>query len=56
MPANKSYYRFKWDPTVRVDTFTAVLCQTFMSTSMNGCQQNFVQRYCSMKSVKKVRK
>lgn len=38
------------DPTVRVDTMSAIFGQLFMSISIYGCQQTFVQRYCSMSS------
>lgn len=38
------------DPTVRVDTLSAIFGQLFMSISIYGCQQTFVQRYCSMSS------
>ncbi|XP_077283953.1 sodium-coupled monocarboxylate transporter 1 [Arctopsyche grandis] len=50
------FFDFKWDLNVRVDTMSAWVGQMFMSLSLYGCQQNFVQRYCSMKSEKKVRK
>jgi hypothetical protein len=42
------------DPTIRVTTVSATLGQLFMSLSIFGCQQNFVQRYCSMTSQRKV--
>ncbi|OAD55073.1 Sodium-coupled monocarboxylate transporter 2 [Eufriesea mexicana] len=42
------------DPTRRVTTLSATLGQLFMSLSIFGCQQNFVQRYCSMTSQRKV--
>uniref|UniRef100_A0A8D8WCQ5 Sodium-coupled monocarboxylate transporter 1 n=1 Tax=Cacopsylla melanoneura TaxID=428564 RepID=A0A8D8WCQ5_9HEMI len=47
---------FNWDldPTERVTTISALLGQLFMSVSLYGCQQNFVQRYCSMGSFKRV--
>lgn len=45
---------FTGDLTVRVDTISAWLGQLFMSLSLYGCQQNFVQRYLSMKSVGQV--
>lgn len=48
------FYNFDMDPTIRVTTVSAVLGQLFMSLSILGCQQNFVQRYCSMKSKKEV--
>ncbi|KAK9695296.1 Sodium:solute symporter family [Popillia japonica] len=44
------------DPTLRVTTISALVGQLFMSLSIFGCQQNFVQRYCSMKSQKQVTK
>lgn len=52
------YFYFSWnmDPTIRVTTPSAILGQLFMSLSIFGCQQNFVQRYCSMDSQKKVTK
>ncbi|XP_046823476.1 sodium-coupled monocarboxylate transporter 1 [Vespa crabro] len=48
------FYNFDMDPTLRVTTISAVLGQLFMSLSIFGCQQNFVQRYCSMKSKREV--
>ncbi|XP_015173278.1 PREDICTED: sodium-coupled monocarboxylate transporter 2 [Polistes dominula] len=48
------FYNFDMDPTIRVTTVSAVLGQLFMSLSILGCQQNFVQRYCSMKSKNEV--
>ncbi|KAL1454366.1 hypothetical protein WDU94_010635 [Cyamophila willieti] len=56
---NKSRHRldfFNWDldPTVRTTTISAVLGQLFMSLSIYGCQQNNVQRYCSMGSFKRL--
>jgi len=42
--------------TVRVDTTSAWLGQLFMSLSQIGCQQNFMQRYVSLKSMKQVRR
>jgi hypothetical protein len=45
---------FDMDPTIRVNTVSAILGQLFMSLSIFGCQQNFVQRYCSMSSRSKV--
>ncbi|CAF4921155.1 unnamed protein product [Pieris macdunnoughi] len=50
------FFNFTWDPTVRVDTFSAIIGQLFMSVSIYGCQQTFVQRYCSMSSEAKVRR
>ena len=43
------------DLSTRVDTVSAWLGQLFMSLSLMGCQQNFVQRYVSMKSFKEVK-
>ncbi|XP_050460775.1 sodium-coupled monocarboxylate transporter 1 [Cataglyphis hispanica] len=48
------FFNFDMDPTVRVTTISATLGQLFMSLSIFGCQQNFVQRYCSMSSQRKV--
>nr|XP_023016960.1 sodium-coupled monocarboxylate transporter 1 [Leptinotarsa decemlineata]XP_023016961.1 sodium-coupled monocarboxylate transporter 1 [Leptinotarsa decemlineata] len=50
------FFNFSFDPTARVTTTTAIIGQLFMSLSIFGCQQNFVQRYCSMDSQKKVTK
>ncbi|KAG6464763.1 hypothetical protein O3G_MSEX014714 [Manduca sexta] len=50
------FFQFTWDPTVRVDTMSALVGQLFMSVSIYGCQQTFVQRYCSMSSESRVRK
>ncbi|XP_059050503.1 sodium-coupled monocarboxylate transporter 2 [Achroia grisella] len=52
------YYsvKFTGDPTVRVDTLSAFIGQLFMSVSIYGCQQTFVQRYCSLSSESKVRR
>ncbi|KAL3267828.1 hypothetical protein HHI36_006961 [Cryptolaemus montrouzieri] len=47
---------FDMDPTLRVTTMSALIGQLFMSLSIFGCQQNFVQRYCSMDSQRKVTK
>ncbi|EFN76289.1 sodium-coupled monocarboxylate transporter 2 [Harpegnathos saltator] len=48
------FFNFDTDPTIRVTTLSATLGQLFMSLSIFGCQQNFVQRYCSMSSQRKV--
>ncbi|XP_011880679.1 PREDICTED: sodium-coupled monocarboxylate transporter 2 isoform X2 [Vollenhovia emeryi] len=48
------FFNFDMDPTLRVTTTSATLGQLFMSLSIFGCQQNFVQRYCSMSSQRKV--
>ncbi|CRK89018.1 CLUMA_CG002489, isoform A [Clunio marinus] len=50
------FFNFTGDLTVRVDTTSALIGQLFMSMSLFGCQQNFVQRYMSMKSFKQVSK
>ncbi|XP_050427927.1 sodium-coupled monocarboxylate transporter 2 isoform X2 [Adelges cooleyi] len=50
------FFNFDMDPTLRVSTVSATLGQLFMSLSMFGCQQNFVQRYFSMESMKQVEK
>ncbi|XP_060880511.1 sodium-coupled monocarboxylate transporter 2-like isoform X2 [Metopolophium dirhodum] len=50
------FFNFNMDPTLRVSTVSATLGQLFMSLSMFGCQQNFVQRYFSMDSQKQVEK
>lgn len=49
-----NFFNFDMDPTLRVTTTSATLGQLFMSLSIFGCQQNFVQRYCSMSSQSKV--
>lgn len=48
--------RFSGDPAARVDTLSALVGQLFMSLSVYGCQQTFVQRYCSMASEARVRR
>ncbi|KAB0794839.1 hypothetical protein PPYR_11678 [Photinus pyralis] len=50
------FFNFDLDPTIRVTTTSALIGQLFMSLSILGCQQNFVQRYCSMGSQRKVTK
>lgn len=50
------FFNFDMDPTIRVTTVSAIVGQLFMSLSIFGCQQNFVQRYCSMESQRKVTK
>lgn len=50
------FFQFTGDPTVRVDTLSAIVGQVFMSMSIYGCQQTFVQRYCSMSSEARVRR
>lgn len=49
-----NFMNFTGDMTVRVDTMSAWLGQLFMSLSQFGCQQNFMQRYASMKSLRDV--
>uniref|UniRef100_A0A2M4A1K2 Putative sodium/solute symporter n=2 Tax=Anopheles triannulatus TaxID=58253 RepID=A0A2M4A1K2_9DIPT len=59
IPANNDrldFMNFTGDFTVRVDTTSAWLGQLFMSLSIFGCQQNFVQRYLSMGTFKEVRR
>ncbi|XP_015594854.1 sodium-coupled monocarboxylate transporter 1 isoform X2 [Cephus cinctus] len=48
------FFDFNLDPTIRVTTVSAIIGQLFMSLSVFGCQQNFVQRYCSMNSQREV--
>ncbi|EGI57635.1 Sodium-coupled monocarboxylate transporter 2 [Acromyrmex echinatior] len=48
------FFNFDMDPHLRVTTTSATIGQLFMSLSIFGCQQNFVQRYCSMSSHRKV--
>ncbi|XP_017477813.1 PREDICTED: sodium-coupled monocarboxylate transporter 1 [Rhagoletis zephyria] len=50
------FFNFSGDMTVRVDTLSAWLGQLFMSLSQFGCQQNFMQRYVSLKSMSQVRR
>ncbi|XP_070493909.1 sodium-coupled monocarboxylate transporter 1-like [Chironomus tepperi] len=49
-----NFFNFTGSMKTRVDTTSAWLGQLFMSLSLFGCQQNFVQRYLSMKSIKQV--
>uniref|UniRef100_A0A1I8Q3V8 Sodium/solute symporter n=1 Tax=Stomoxys calcitrans TaxID=35570 RepID=A0A1I8Q3V8_STOCA len=51
-----SFFNFNADLTVRVDTTSAWLGQLFVSLSQFGCQQNFMQRYVSLKSMKEVKR
>ncbi|XP_017891643.1 sodium-coupled monocarboxylate transporter 1 [Ceratina calcarata] len=48
------FFNTDLDPTIRVTTISAILGQLFISLSIFGCQQNFVQRYCSMNSLRQV--
>ncbi|XP_049317937.1 sodium-coupled monocarboxylate transporter 1 [Bactrocera dorsalis] len=50
------FFNFTGDMTVRVDTLSAWIGQLFMSLSQFGCQQNFMQRYVSLKSMSDVRR
>lgn len=50
------FLNFTGDLTVRVDTTSATLGQLFVSLSQFGCQQNFMQRYVSLKSLREVKK
>lgn len=50
------FFNFTFDPAVRVDTMSALIGQLFMSVSIYGCQQTFVQRYCSMSSEARVKR
>ncbi|XP_061386173.1 sodium/iodide cotransporter [Musca vetustissima] len=51
-----SFFNFTGDFSVRVDTTSAWLGQLFVSLSQFGCQQNFMQRYVSLKSLKEVKR
>ncbi|TMW49629.1 hypothetical protein DOY81_005275, partial [Sarcophaga bullata] len=54
-----NFFNFTGDLTVRVDTTSAWLGQLFVSlsaASQFGCQQNFMQRYVSLKSLKEVKR
>uniref|UniRef100_A0A336LQ40 CSON000743 protein n=1 Tax=Culicoides sonorensis TaxID=179676 RepID=A0A336LQ40_CULSO len=50
------FFNFTGDLTTRVDTLSAWMGQFFISMSLFGCQQNFIQRYLSMPSLKKINK
>lgn len=50
------FFTFSGDLTTRADTVSAWLGQLFISMSLLGCQQNFVQRYVSMNTFKEVKK
>ncbi|XP_059611240.1 sodium-coupled monocarboxylate transporter 1 [Phlebotomus argentipes] len=50
------FFNFSGDFTLRVDTVSAWVGQLFMSLSQFGCQQNFVQRYVSLKTFAEVKK
>ncbi|EEB10804.1 sodium/iodide cotransporter, putative [Pediculus humanus corporis] len=50
------FFDFNFDPEIRVTTVSALLGQFFISTFTFGCQQHFVQRYASMKSLEAVRR
>ncbi|XP_001655592.2 sodium-coupled monocarboxylate transporter 1 [Aedes aegypti] len=51
-----TFLDFTGDFTVRVDTTSAWLGQLFMSLSIFGCQQSFVQRYLSMGSFQEIQR
>ncbi|XP_055590140.1 sodium-coupled monocarboxylate transporter 1-like [Uranotaenia lowii] len=51
-----NFFNFAADLHIRVTTTSAWLGELFMSLSLLGCQQNFVQRYLSMPSLAKIRK
>ncbi|XP_058981283.1 sodium-coupled monocarboxylate transporter 1 [Musca domestica] len=51
-----SFFNFTGDFSVRVDTTSAWLGQLFVSLSQFGCQQNFMQRYVSLKSLNEVKR
>lgn len=50
------FFNFDFDPTKRATTISASIGYLFISVSAYGCQQNFVQRYFSMKSEEKVKR
>ncbi|XP_028145397.1 sodium-coupled monocarboxylate transporter 1-like [Diabrotica virgifera virgifera] len=56
MDGRLEFFNFDPDPTVRVTTISAVFGNLFMSLSILGCQQSFVQRYLSMGSQQQVTK
>lgn len=51
-----NFFNLTGDVTTRVDTLSAWTGQLFVSIGILGCQQNLVQRYLSMSSVKEIRK
>uniref|UniRef100_A0A0A1WZ32 Sodium/iodide cotransporter n=2 Tax=Zeugodacus cucurbitae TaxID=28588 RepID=A0A0A1WZ32_ZEUCU len=50
------FFNFTGDMTVRVDTTSAWFGKLFLSLSQFGCQQQFMQRYVSLKSMSQVRR
>nr|XP_029716151.1 sodium-coupled monocarboxylate transporter 1 isoform X3 [Aedes albopictus] len=50
-----NFFNFAADLHLRVTTTSAWLGELFMSLSLLGCQQNFVQRYLSMPTLRKIR-
>ncbi|XP_058812501.1 sodium-coupled monocarboxylate transporter 1-like isoform X2 [Topomyia yanbarensis] len=51
-----NFFNFAADLHLRVTTTSAWLGELFMSLSLLGCQQNFVQRYLSMPTLCKIRR
>ncbi|XP_055617704.1 sodium-coupled monocarboxylate transporter 1-like isoform X2 [Toxorhynchites rutilus septentrionalis] len=51
-----NFFNFAADLHLRVTTTSAWLGELFMSLSLLGCQQNFVQRYLSMPNLSKIRR
>lgn len=49
------FFQFTGDITTRVDTLSAFIGQLIIYICVIGCEQNMVQRYLSMKTVKDVR-
>jgi solute carrier family 5 (sodium-coupled monocarboxylate transporter), member 8/12 len=49
-----NFFNFTNDVTRRIDTTSAVIGELFMALSLLGCQQNYVQKYLSMESVKQI--
>lgn len=50
------FFNLTGDLTTRVDTLSAWTGQLFVSIGILGCQQNLVQRYLSIGTVKEIRK
>ncbi|XP_038104877.1 sodium-coupled monocarboxylate transporter 1 isoform X3 [Culex quinquefasciatus] len=51
-----NFFNFAADLHLRVTTTSAWLGELFMSLSLLGCQQNFVQRYLSMPNFSKIKR
>ncbi|XP_065211622.1 sodium-coupled monocarboxylate transporter 2-like isoform X2 [Planococcus citri] len=51
-----NFFNFDLDPTKRATTISALIGHLFISLSMYGCQQNYVQRYISMATEEKVKR